>query len=324
MRKYKSHFSQPRNWAANIPILFLAFMLTGCVTPVVKQQVRPVDKAMAERLDGTWIAAIGEDRPFRFAGEYLDSNIANGYQMLYPAPDFATFLVGVATHAALQSAQTESHNNAQRLASDKVLIPYKQILDEMWVHSTFKNAVQIQNSRVEIVDLSDVTNSSEIPVIDLAAHSIMAQSQRALIVDLVARIKNPSSNEDDSGYVHKVRVISNPIEIDEDKIISYWLDDNGHKIKQTVTHLLAQAIDLFIDDATQHLHPIQEKQITARYKFGLERRIERASLLNQSCTRLTLRTLRGWVLSVPAPENLNLDKSCMEKEIVSHHEAPSA
>ncbi|MET0069770.1 MAG: hypothetical protein ABW096_06990 [Candidatus Thiodiazotropha sp.] len=293
------------------------------MTPVVKPQVRPVDLATAQRLDGDWIAVIGEDRPFRFSGEYRSSELKNGYQMLYPAPDFATFLVGIATHAAIQSAESEAHEEAQRRASDVVLAPYEQVLDEILVHGMFKHAVQLQNSSAEIDVVATTAGGAETPVIELAAHAIMAQSRRALIVDLVARVQNPSITGDDSGYVHKVRVISNPIGVEERRVDSYWVEDEGRQLKQTVSRLLAQAIDLFIADATQHLQPLEDKQITARYQFGSERRIERASLLQQSCARMTLRTLRGWVLSVPVLDSLKRNTGCMDTEVVSHREVPS-
>ncbi|PUB80860.1 MAG: hypothetical protein DBP01_17035 [gamma proteobacterium symbiont of Ctena orbiculata] len=200
--------------------------------------------------------------------------------------------------------------------------PYEQVLDEILVHSMFKRAVQLQNSSAEIDVVATTAGRLETPVIELAAHTIMAQSRRALIVDLVARVKSPSMFDDDSDYVHKVRVISKPTGVEDHKVDSYWVENEGHQLKQTVTRLLAQAIDLFIADATQHLQPLQDKQITARYQFGSERRIERASLLEQSCARLTLRTLRGWVLSVPVLDSLKHSTDCMDTEVVSHHEVP--
>ena len=299
-------------------IALLALVLTGCTTPTAKPQVRPVDQATAKRLDGAWIAVVDEDRAFRFVGEYRDNETNQGYQMLYPAPNFAGFLAGVATHAALQSAQNDAHIEALHRASDEVLKPFQQVLDEIHVHSVFKQALQMRDASNEIA-VKNAVSGTRGPEVDLAAHAIMAQSRRALIVDLVAKVKNPSDPDDDAtGYVHKVRVISNPIEASDDNINDYWLADDGLQLKQTVVRLLARAIDLFVADATRHLRPLQKKQITARYQFGNERRTERVIVLEHTCSRQTLRTLRGWILSVPVPDGSKPQMDCADQDVVSH------
>ncbi len=304
-------------------IALLTFVLTGCTTPTVKPQVRPVDATMAKRLDGSWVAIVGEDRLFTFNGEYRDSKAQNGYQMLYPASDFAGFLVGVATHAALQSAQNDAHLEAQRKISDEVLVPYRQVLDEIRVHEAFRRALQLSEFGAGI-DVADESKDTTVPQVSLAAHAIMAQSRRALIIDLVAKVRDPSNPDDTSGYVHKVRVISDPIEVNYHSVNDYWLADDGRQLKQTVSSLLAKAIDLFTADATRHLHSLEQKQITARYQYGNEQRRERAVLLEQSCTRQTLRTLRGWVLSVPVKDSLKGEAQCRSTEVATHSESPPA
>jgi hypothetical protein len=310
-------------YRAFVGIALLAALQTGCATSAVKPQVRPVDEATSKRLDGSWIAVVGEDRAFKFIGEYRDSTTNNGYQMLYPAPNFAGFLVGVATHAALQSAQSNALAEEQLRSSNEVLEPYQQVLGEIFVHSAFERALQMRESSAKIVVSNEAHGMAE-PEVDLAAQAIMAQSSRALIVDLVAKVKDISVSDDTSEYVHKVRVVSNPIEANEDKINDYWLADGGHRLKQAVSSLLARAIDLFIADATQHLQPLQDKQITARYQFGNERRTERAIVLEQSCMRETLRTLRGWVLSVPVLDSLKHQRDCTDTEVTLHGEVPPA
>lgn len=305
-------------------IALLAFVLTGCMTPTVKPQVRAVDAATAKRLDGVWVAVVGKDRAFPFNGEYRDGKTQHGYQMLYPAPNFAGFLAGVATHAVLQSAQNDAHIEAQRKASGEILAPYQQVLGEILVHDSFRNALLMSESGTGI-NMVELSGDSTAPQVYLAAHAIMAQSRRALIVDLVAKIKDSSVPDDDVGYVHKVRVISDPVDTHDDSVNAnqYWLADDGRQLKQTVTSLLARAIDLFMADATQHLLPLSDKQVTARYQFGDERRTERAVLLEQSCARQTIRTLRGWVLSVPVLDSLEARAQCKDTEIATHSEVPS-
>jgi hypothetical protein len=304
-------------------IALLAFVLTGCTTPTVKPQVWEVDAATAKRLEGAWVAVVGDDRAFTFNGEFRDSKAQYGYQMLYPAPNLVGFLAGVATHAALQSAQNDAHIEAQRKASDEILAPYRQVLGEILVHDAFRSALGMSESGAGI-DVVDALSENTALEVYLAAHAIMAQSRQALIVDLVAKVKNTSTPEDNAEYVHKVRVISDPVVVNDDSINNYWLADDGRQLKQTVTSLLARAIDLFMADATRHLRPLSDKPITARYQFGDEHRTERAVLLEQSCARQTLRTLRGWVLSVPVPESLKAEARCKDTEIATHSEVPSA
>jgi len=307
---------------AGVALLTLA--LTGCATPTVKPQVRPVDAVTAKQLDRAWVAVIGEDRVFPFSGEYRDSKIQHGYQMLYPAPDFAGFLVGVATHAALQSAQNDAHLEEQRKVSDQILTPYRQVLDEIRVHATFRLALQMSESGAG-VDVAEESQETTVPEVTLAAHAIMAQSRRALIVDLVAKVRDPTVPDDTAGYVHRVRVISDAIDVNHNRVNDYWLSDDGQPLKQMVSSLLAQAIDLFAADATRHLQSPEQKQITARYQFGDEQRRERAVLLEQSCSRQTLRTLRGWILSVPVVrDGLEGEAQCGSTDVATHSEVPPA
>lgn len=303
-----------------------AFLLAGCATSATGPQVRRVDDATAKRLDGGWVALIGEDHAFPFNGEYRDSKANSGYQMLYPAPNFVGFLAGVATHAALQSAQNDAQIEERRKVSDEVLQPFRQVLSEIQVHDVFKRALRLSKSGSEI-SVANRSSGMALPEVELAAHAIMAQSRRALIVDLVAKIKDSSlaaNNADASGYVHKVRVISDPMEVRDNSVDDYWLADDGHQLKQTVARLLARAIDLFVTDATRHLRPVQEKQITARYQFGNEHRTERVVLLERTCARQTLRTLRGWVLSVPVLDSRKAEADCKGTEVAGHREVPPA
>ncbi|MBT0959802.1 hypothetical protein [Denitromonas iodatirespirans] len=257
-----------------------------------------MDAAAAARLEGPWVAVVGENRPFPFLGEYRDNGSTNAYQMLYPAPNMAAFIAGVATHAALQSAANDARATAQSRQSDRVLAPYVNAIGKLDTHGVFHEALRMRQSQAEISMSADATSASSLQV-HLAAHAIMAQSQRALIVDLVARIDQMAGQDDEFAFVHKVRVISDPILAEDDAVSMYWLENDGHRLKTTTENLLAKAIDLFVADATRHLAPSTLSQISARYRFGNEQRTERADLLAEPCGRQILRTLRGWVLSVP-------------------------
>lgn len=300
----------------SLAVLALA-ALSGCVTPVVRSEIRHVDAAAADRLTGRWTAVVGADQAMPFRGEMMSTGVGAGYQMFYPAPNFAGFLAGVATHAALQSSANAAQAEAEREMADRVLKRFDRVLGQIRVHQAFSEAID----RLQVADRVSVSafpSAHPSPYVEFRVLGTLAQSRRALMIDLMARLQaDPSGTTPE--FVHKVRVISDPVTASEENVYAYWLDDDGARLKRTVSSLISEAIALFLADAGQQFGADDARSVSVRYRFGAERRIERAQLLVDGCSRKVLRNLRGWIVSVPAPEKRQDALACPvdEPEIAS-------
>ncbi len=294
-------------WAA---ALLITTALGACTTPIVGPQVRPISADLGARLNGPWSAVLGEDRPLKFMGEYRDNASTHSYAMMYPAADLASFVAVIATHAAIQGAQTDARAAALQDQANSILRPYQDILGELRVHDLFRESLIAHAPQARLVAAPDATAAR--PQIGLAAQVTMTQDQRALVLDLVATANDRATTDAQDAYIHKIRVVSDPVSSAHTDVQSYWRADNGKALRASVKQILGQVIDLFVADATATLPHQDTVQMTARYQLGGELATERANLLIDTCERKTLRTLRGWVLSTPTAAPHQHQGACMK------------
>jgi hypothetical protein len=122
----------------------------------------------------------------------------------------------------------------------------------------------------------------------------MTQDQRALVLDNSLSIR--AANAAAASYQNVVRVVSGPI--GELYPQPYWTANEGEKLWRLSAGLLAHSLDLALDAASLE----KEKsypQKTFRYREGMADKIERAELIREYCDRIVIRTLRGYLMSVP-------------------------
>lgn len=67
-----------------------------------------------------------------------------------------------------------------------------------------------------------------------------------------------------------------------------------------MTSLLASAIELGVSDASGQFEGHQQAEASQRLRVGGDERVERGRLLRTSCGRITVRSLRVWVIDAPA------------------------
>ncbi|MBC7957340.1 MAG: hypothetical protein H7Y33_15890 [Cytophagales bacterium] len=63
--------------------------------------------------------------------------------------------------------------------------------------------------------------------------------------------------------------------------------------------LLAESVDLVLAELAKGPDATELSQKTIRYPEGGGEKMERAALVGERCDRVLLKTLRGWLMSVP-------------------------
>ena len=127
----------------------------------------------------------------------------------------------------------------------------------------------------------------------------MTQDQRALVLDNVISVYQPGEMAKPL-YQTTIRVVSQPRT--EQDVEAVWKDNAGAALKAESTSLLAHSLTLALHEAGK---PAADEGAptfrTVRYREGEVEKMERAHVVSQACDRQVIKTLRGWLMSVPSP-----------------------
>jgi hypothetical protein len=245
----------------------------------------------------SWTLRLPKGDPVAFHG-VLSMDQAGGGPggMAYPAVGgVAGLLVGVLTHSALSGAAQQAEKTRLREQADGVLSPYQADLSTFSHRELMQKALGLaQVGDKKTLLEADRGNPSDW-VIDSEPVFYMTQDQAGLILENVVTIRKPGEPED-KHYHNTVRVVGEPASSADLKAL--WSEGQAAKLKLESEKLLAQSIDLALVDVGRpggEAHPRK----TVRYLEGKTEKMERGEVLDDCCGRLVVRTLRGWVLSVP-------------------------
>ena len=211
---------------------------------------------------------------------------------LYPVFGVGGLLVAIFTHAAIsQSVQSAERKKAQDDA-DKVLAPYGAAL-KAWPASALWEAARAAAPAALALNLWD----GQAPptgglVVEAAPVYTMAQDEGVLVLDVAVKfVPSPGATPLET----VVRVVSSPHDAADAR--AHWSADESQRLKSTAAAMLAHALHTAITHARAPAGDTPPR--THRYLQGSVERTERAQQLGGDCSRAVLRTLRGWLLSVP-------------------------
>lgn len=211
-----------------------------------------------------------------------------GAAMLYPAPGVAGLLVAVITHAVIVDATKTAEAKRLQEEADRVLLPFQEQIAGFHHPDLLKMTLQFMPGE----ERKALLGPGELPagwLVSTTPAFSMTQDGEALILDSTVSLFAPGVT-DKPAYAGTVRVVST----------SAWRKDTGSEspLRRESARLLAHALQLAMHDARK---PGQETAFrTVRFQEGSTEKIERAQVLDERCGRSVLRTLRGWLLSVPS------------------------
>jgi hypothetical protein len=218
-------------------------------------------------------------------------------QVLYPGyGGLAGLLVGIATHGAIVEAEKSSEKARIQKDADKVIEPYSNSLSGFTYRELVEQALRSQ-SVVGHKKIIGATEYGDGLVITTHPVFFLTQDQRALVLENEIRISRADSPKDDL-YRNMFRIISDPRAAGD--LTGYWGGDEAKPIKELSQKLFVQSLKLVMAVVGARSQPGLEK--TFRFYEGGNKQIERGRLLQQECSRVAILNLRGWVVSVPAPE----------------------
>lgn len=247
-----------------------------------------------------------------FQGQLEPNTVAEaGHNILYPAGNAATFLVAIATHAAISGSIEKDKQNKVIEEANSVLAPYKNVIDEF----SYSKLLDDSLSETAGYDLN-IDSVKNIPwdnswIINVQPVFIMARSEDSIFISSAVNIKESSSERDrkkeDADYSKVIVIKSKPIE-DKDQ----WLVDSGVKFESTLRSLFLSSIQLAIEDFSNKLPEKPESAKTIRYMDNGVKQVERGYTLRQDCSNITYESLRGELKVMPLSSQF-VDNECNEE-----------
>jgi hypothetical protein len=262
------------------------------------------DSGMLQRLRDTastrgwaWRGASSGDRAEFHGVVSYDAAGGGAGSMMYPVPAGAAgpvgLLVGILTHAAINSGARSAEAKRIEEEADKVLLPLRDRLDRLLLRDIEQLALPRLESRQAWRLLAAGERADDAWIIETQPVFLLTQDRRAMVLESFVRVFDGGAKT--PTIERAVRVVSAPIQGAE--VDAYWRAAEVDRLAQTGAALVAEAIRTAMLDAQAGGELTQR---TVRYAEGAADRFERAMVLTDQCGRTTLRTLRGGVMSVPA------------------------
>jgi hypothetical protein len=214
--------------------------------------------------------------------------------MVYPGFSVLTAVAALAVHSAVNETAKDAQKERIQKAADKVLEPFQPVLDAMTQRDLMQRALQtlVPLHVTELVDADAVPASGG--WIDSASVFSMTRDQRALVLDQAVVLYRPGNTE--PAYQNTVRVVSRPLQGSDP--VEDWNANGGEKIRAESAALMAEAVRVALSESVRRADDGTPEK-SYRYPEGGTEKIERAQLVLESCDRRVLKSLRGWLLSVP-------------------------
>lgn len=253
-----------------------------------------------------WTLQLPEEDKVIFNGVVnYDASGPNGSGMVYPGSNAGGFLVGLLTHAIILESMKNRQKTAAQEAADKVLVPFTDIVQRFTYRELMQRAVEkiATPQPVQIIPHTDKTQSEwliqSVPIFSLT------QDQTALVLDNLISISQPGM----PSYVNTVRVVSTPNEAPD--AVQYWSGNQGEKLKAVSTGMVTESLQIALKGAAGSYNADNAAYKTVRYFEGKTEKMERALLLSEQCHRGLIKTLRGWLMSIPVTRSESAPAPCV-------------
>jgi hypothetical protein len=276
-----------------------ALVLAGVACADAAEEVLPaVEPSNALRIE-TLALRIPKDRLVSFSGIVSFDAAGNrpGY-MLYPAPDPISAVAGLVTHGVIVGFQRKHEKTQIREAANEVLAPYETVLERFTNADLMRralDALEIEGSKV-LISATD----GAVPGVLVECQPVffMTQDGRALVLENTIVVHRAAAKAAAKNAT-MVKVVGSPLPESDSNVEAYWMADEGDALQTVSVNLLRDSLVLALQDIYGPAASAAADFRTVRYREGGAEKMERARIIIESESRLVLRNLRGWILSVP-------------------------
>jgi hypothetical protein len=248
--------------------------------------------------DTPWSLSLPKEEVVAYRGLVsMDLAGSRSSGMMYPAPSPAGFIAALITHGLILESQKDSQKQALQETANKVLAPYQPVLSGY----KYPELMQAALDKTPWIGTKALIGPAQARGVGWVVESLpffsMTQDQRALVLDNIVSVYPPGETAKPL-YQSTIRVISQPRA--EQDVEAFWKDNAGAALKAESTSLLAHSLVLTLHETGKPVASDMLAFKTIRYREGETEKMERAQVLSQACHRQVIKTLRGWLMSVPS------------------------
>jgi hypothetical protein len=271
----------------------------------------PAPVLQAAETNAGWVLRLPKEEQVVYRGIVsFDSAGMGSGGMLYPAPGLEGFLAAVLTHGFIVEASKNSQKQKLQKKADKVLAPYQSIIGS-YQH---KDLMQRALGKLVVDGSKTVADFSAEPgghwLIESAPVFSMTSDESAIVLDNVISVYAPGTPKTPV-FQNVVRVISHPENATD--LVGIRMKNDGESLKDDSASLLAESLQIAVDEVSRKAGENKNPHKTFRYFQGGTEQMERGQLVSERCNRVLLKTLRGWLMSVPSRKSTAdaVDGSCI-------------
>ena len=262
-------------------------LIAGCTSAPKHHHTMHIQSEAGIPVDAQFQLAPLASEKLLFRGTAKSAVAEDNYGMVYMGDaGIVGLIAGIATHAALESnLQNSEARRAQDLA-DKALEPFLPSLKQLG--STYS-----LESLVNHPALTEDNTSQSSLYLSLHPIFFITDDHSTLTLKNIVSV-HQSSRQESAIYQNMIEVVSVlPKELENAPV-----EKQLEVFKEITQQQLSESVTLGLKDAMNHLSPNEAMQ-TFRYSESGKYSYERASLIEKTCTKVVIRTLRKWIKSRP-------------------------
>jgi hypothetical protein len=242
---------------------------------------------------------LPKEEKVSFAALPNDATVAGDPGAIMYAGPVALLLVEVAAHGAYESHKQANEKKSKNSLNDIVLAPYQGSLSHFTNAELMGRALdglQTHGTKV-LVQYSAKAGAGWL--IECSPRFFMTQDERALVLQNDIVIHSPDATSP-ATFKNVVEVVGPPRDSVGKDAENTWMIQDGAVLTGASVELLRESVSLALSEVHGDFAGPARAYHTVRYPRGGEEKMERAQTLRQTPQRVILKTLRGWIMSVPA------------------------
>ena len=280
-----------------ISIIITLLILSGCSHNKSLTYTTHVKSSISKDDIESVFLKVSNDEKARFFGYVNFDGLGNGQgNMGYPGLGPGVFLASILTHAAISESSKNSEKNKRQNQANTVLVPYRTLISDVDIQSLMNNVIHdLSKGSAHKIYKYETEEGMGRWILTSMPVFYMTQDESHIILRNVVALYN-EDDPDSVVYQNMVEVISQPV---KENPRGFWIGNNGVEFNKATNELLLTSFKLVNKDFRGVLTKIENKDRTFKYLLSGKKIFERGSLLTTDCRRVTIRTLRGWLKSVP-------------------------
>jgi hypothetical protein len=243
---------------------------------------------------------VPKDELVSFAGLRNDDTVAGkpGF-MMYAGP-LPAALVEVFAHGVIESHKQAQEKRDRNTLSDNVLAPYQTLLSHFSNAELMGRALDGLTTHGEKTLIQFSERAGPGWLIECSPEFFVTQDARALVLQNSIVIHSPDAASP-AAFKNVVAVVGRPRDPAPNDPQNAWIVQGGALLASESVDLLRESLILALRELKGGFAGHATAYRTVRFPRGGVEKMERAQILHETPQHVVLRTLRGWIMSVPVP-----------------------